>query len=537
MNTEKKSLRLDAYIRVSQVGGRQGDSFISVVDQEDRVRHWAAANGHEIIAVHHELDVSGGTMDRPLLNEVMARIDAGDTDGVVVYNLSRFARTLVGSIELIHRINERGALFASVSDGFDVSTVTGRMVLGILLSIAQAERERSQENWRTARGRAVERNIHISAPLFGYLRRQGPENPRTGLPSPTPLEVDPETGSFVTEIFRRRAAGEPWSRIRDWLTAENVPTVRGKGWSSPAISAIVSNTVYLGIARGAVAGDFPGGVPGAHPALIDEATWHQAQVRTPRATSTESPAVSRGLVRCAGCRYTAGLHTSRETIGSYRMVCARAIHNGDCQAPMGVTLISPGRVALDDVLTEQMWAQLDRIEFEGLDESLDVTAEDEEIAALEARLDLDMSDTEREAAVGRPAWTKHLAGLAGKIGELQGRRAEKLRLSGRPNRPSKELRADWESGEMPMADKRALMASVIQMVFVKRVDDKQSLRNVRDDELRRQRLLEQLHIVWVRDGLNVEIPRQGGHGGFKPRPFVFPSDANPDVAGEPSLQL
>src|SRR5262249_52920439 len=114
--------RLDAYIRVSQVRGREGDSFISPQVQEERIRAWAAAHGHEIVAAHHELDVSGGTMNRPLLNEVMARIDAGDTEGVVVYRLDRFGRTLRGALELIDRIQQQEALFASVSDGFDITT-------------------------------------------------------------------------------------------------------------------------------------------------------------------------------------------------------------------------------------------------------------------------------------------------------------------------------------------------------------------------------------------------------------------------------
>ena len=64
--------RLDGYVRVSQVGKRGGESFISPQDlQEDRIRAWAEANGHEIIQVFPELDVSGGKMDRPKLNEVM----------------------------------------------------------------------------------------------------------------------------------------------------------------------------------------------------------------------------------------------------------------------------------------------------------------------------------------------------------------------------------------------------------------------------------------------------------------------------------
>src|SRR5262245_48556944 len=98
MNQQNGGRRLDGYIRVSSVKGREGDNFISETVQEERIRAWAVANGHTIVEIHRELDVSGGTMNRPKLNEIMARIDAGETDGLVVFNLSRFARTMVGSV-------------------------------------------------------------------------------------------------------------------------------------------------------------------------------------------------------------------------------------------------------------------------------------------------------------------------------------------------------------------------------------------------------------------------------------------------------
>ena len=163
--TKGQPMKIDAYIRVSAVRGRSGETFISPQVQEDRIRAWATANGHEVIAAHHELDVSGGKMDRPLLNEAMARIEGGETEGIVVYRLDRFGRTLVGSLDLIDRIRNAGALFASVSDSFDITTETGRLVLNIMLSIAQYERERIGTNWRKARTRAVGRGLHISGTL------------------------------------------------------------------------------------------------------------------------------------------------------------------------------------------------------------------------------------------------------------------------------------------------------------------------------------------------------------------------------------
>src|SRR5262245_23979100 len=113
---------LDAYVRVSQVRGRTGGSFLSPAVQRERTDAWAVAHGHRIARVHEELDVSGGTIDRPKLNALMARIEAGETGGVVVFKLDRFGRTLIDSLSLIERIKQAGGTFASVSDGFDLST-------------------------------------------------------------------------------------------------------------------------------------------------------------------------------------------------------------------------------------------------------------------------------------------------------------------------------------------------------------------------------------------------------------------------------
>src|SRR4051794_13708617 len=127
--TVKRTIRpmktLDAYVRVSQVRGRGGDSFISPDVQRERIAAWAVAHDYRIARTWDERNESGGTVDRPKLNAVMERIEAGETGGVVVFKLDRFGRTLIDSLGLIERIEKAGATFASVSDGFDLSTETG----------------------------------------------------------------------------------------------------------------------------------------------------------------------------------------------------------------------------------------------------------------------------------------------------------------------------------------------------------------------------------------------------------------------------
>jgi DNA invertase Pin-like site-specific DNA recombinase len=529
MNDQQPSRRLDAYIRVSSVAGREGERFISPKEQEERIRAWATANGHEVIAVHRELNVSGGTMDRPKLNEVMRRIDAGETDGVVVLKLDRFGRTLVGSLQLIERIHERGALFASVSDGFDITTETGRLVLRILLSLAQFELERIRAQWRSSRARALERGWHLGETPFGYTRAVEVDE-KTGRRRPTgPLLRDPETGPVVTEVFRRRAAGATWRSIRDWLDESGVRTKGGKRWTTSSLMSLVNRKTYLGIASGGHAGDAP--VKDAHEPLVDEATWHAAQERrTMRADGAESPTIARGVVRCAGCRYSMSLHkVSNRGYVVWQYKCARHANEQDCPAPAGVVaLIANGKLGLDDYVVEKMWERLrgHEVKFEAADTG--VVELRLELEEAESRLTAAAMDTELEDVLGRAAWLKRLGALRADSDVKRDRLEQALRETGRLGRPVVELRQEWET-TMSMDEKREQLARVVRYVFVRpRTGEVAPPSRSTNEELRRDYFDDRVHIVWTSDP-EVEVPRQGARG-YRIRPFVFP-DANPDDAG------
>jgi DNA invertase Pin-like site-specific DNA recombinase len=122
---------LDAYIRVSKVAGRAGESFISPSVQRERIEAWAGLHGAELVWHEPELDVSGGRMDRPVFEKIMARVRAGETGGVVVAKLDRFARTLVGALGVLEEFERQGAVLVSVADNIDLSTPMGKAFLRI----------------------------------------------------------------------------------------------------------------------------------------------------------------------------------------------------------------------------------------------------------------------------------------------------------------------------------------------------------------------------------------------------------------------
>src|SRR5262245_12836598 len=141
---------VDGYIRVSRVAGREGESFIAPEVQRKKIAEWAKLHEVEVVRWWEELDQSGAKRARSMFQQALERCERGETGGIVVARLDRFARSAVDALEAIKRLNEADARLVSVEDNFDGSTAMGRFAIGILTLIAELELERITENWSTA---------------------------------------------------------------------------------------------------------------------------------------------------------------------------------------------------------------------------------------------------------------------------------------------------------------------------------------------------------------------------------------------------
>lgn len=521
----ENDLPFDGYIRISEVGGRQGPSFMSPHIQRETIDYISQLHRITLGEVVEEHDVSGGKKikDREL-GRLVAKVEAGESGGLIVWKLSRFSRKQVDSVETTHRIMAAGGRM--LASDFDSASPGAKGILGFQSGMAEEELDLRSAVWKGVKVRAVERGVHISPNVpFGYKRGRGPVNKRTGKAEAMPLEIDPETAWAVPELFRMRAAGDSWAKLRDWLRAENLPTVRGADWSSTSVMSIVHNRVYLGEARGAG----PDHVRvDAHPALVDEATWQAAQVRGRRFVLGDTGALLRGLVRCGGCRYTMQSRLGRPGAIDYLCNCKMG-----CPDPAIVTGIGlNGALGIDqvvvDMVRERERQQEERIVLEEFDPRLDIEADERDLVDLKLRLESASLDEEVREAVGREVWLKGLTNLRQQVDEKRAVIEEKLRQFGRPEgRPYVEFWEDWDSGEMPLEEKRSHLGSVIQAVFV---NPNSRVRSRKDEELRRRGFANRIQIVWMDELPLVKIPRQG-FGGYKMTPWPFPdaSDSDPDA--------
>lgn len=370
-------LPLSGYVRVSRVGNREGEGFISPDVQESAIREWAKRSGREVVIEPHELNVSGGTMDRPVFAAVMKKIRGGKSGGIVVYKLDRFARSLLGAVTTLAELGAHDAVLASATEPeLDYTTPSGRAFMQQMFVFAEFVRGNLKESWATAARSAIERGIHIAPYVaFGYDR--GADG----------RLIPNDQAAVVVELFQRRAEGETWGSIADWLNTV-APKDNGTEWIGATVQRLCARRVYRGEASRYVEQDVDGrGAivnPEAHPALVTEAEWQAAQMdpRIAKGGGNGKPLpMLSGLIRCAGCRYALSKGKGPKGEDLYR--CRSKHASGRCPSPAmiltttveqyveglvldeidGMAKLVPGSQERDRVLTELAQARADYDDF------------------------------------------------------------------------------------------------------------------------------------------------------------------------------
>lgn len=145
------------YTRVSTLEQANG---YSISEQESRLKSYAEAKGYKVIKVFSDIGISGGTLNRPQLKEMIQ--DIKNTDMVLVYKLDRLSRSQKDTLHLIEEVFIKNSVdFISLNESFDTSTSFGRAMIGILSVFAQLEREQIKERFAMGKvGRAKKGKWH-----------------------------------------------------------------------------------------------------------------------------------------------------------------------------------------------------------------------------------------------------------------------------------------------------------------------------------------------------------------------------------------
>jgi DNA invertase Pin-like site-specific DNA recombinase len=196
MATGKPSIRRCAvYTRKSSEEGLERE-FNSLHAQREACEAFIRSQQGEgwrlVEAAYDDGGISGGTMDRPGLQQLLANIRAGKVDTVVVYKVDRLTRSLTDFAKMVEVFDAHGVSFVAVTQQFNTTTSKGRLTLNILLSFAQFEREVTGERIRDKIAASKRKGMWMGghAPL-GYDAQN------------RKLVIYPAEAETVRSIFRR----------------------------------------------------------------------------------------------------------------------------------------------------------------------------------------------------------------------------------------------------------------------------------------------------------------------------------------------
>ena len=292
---EQPQKRCAIYTRKSREDGLEQE-FNSLDAQHEACEAYIASqrfNGWTLVPTRYDDGgFSGGNTDRPGLRQLLKDIEAGEINAVVVYKIDRLSRSIRDFGTLFDAFEKHNVSFVSVTQQIDTSTPTGRMVLNILMSFAQFEREMTIERVRDKVAASKRKGIWMGGPTpFGYrIENHG-------------LAIMPERADTVRWIFSRYLQLGGTKQIADELNDRgDAPRPNGKRWTPRHVYTILGNPTYIGKLRhGAEL------LPGRQPAIVDDDVFRKAQTLlkenapVPESRRTKTQAPLKSLLRCGEC--------------------------------------------------------------------------------------------------------------------------------------------------------------------------------------------------------------------------------------------
>ena len=288
---KERSLRCAIYTRKSSEEGLEQE-FNSLDAQREACGAFIQSQKHEgwklLPANYDDGGYSGGTMQRPALQRLLADIDAGKIDLVVVYKVDRLTRALTDFAKIVERFDARCVSFVSVTQAFNTTTSMGRLTLNVLLSFAQFEREVTGERIRDKIAASKRKGMWMGGVVpLGYSVKDRQLVPHS------------EESALVRHIFERYQQLRNVDALRRELRSKGYRSksrlVDGKfvsaQFSNGALTRILTNPLYRGLIHHH--GELH---PGQHEAIVSEDLWNsvQAVVETRKRMNTSVPR-ARGL--------------------------------------------------------------------------------------------------------------------------------------------------------------------------------------------------------------------------------------------------
>lgn len=305
------------YCRVSS--DEQAAHGISIEAQRDILNGYAAMSQSEI-RIFEDAGFSGKNTDRPALQKLLAAVRSGGVSSVVVWKLDRLSRSLRDTLSMIEDVlAPAGVTLVSVTESIDTSTPSGRMMLNLLASFAQLEREQDSDRVVMAHKHLARDCKYLGGHIpLGYL-----------VDDEKHYQLHPDLAPVVRRVFEMYLSREGYTPILEYLNSSAVFPLTGKKkeFSKQDLYFLLQNEIYTGTyvrkigadPRHKVTSPETVRVPGGVPAIITPDEWHRVcAIRRQNATFAASyRAVNlyplSGLVRCSVCGRTMSVRHGGKT--------------------------------------------------------------------------------------------------------------------------------------------------------------------------------------------------------------------------------
>jgi DNA invertase Pin-like site-specific DNA recombinase len=263
---QKRTFRCAVYTRKSSEEGLEQD-FNSLHAQREACEAYIASQRHEgwklLPGRYDDGGYSGGSMERPGLQKLLADMQSGLIDVVVVYKVDRLTRSLTDFARIVEGFDASNASFVSVTQSFNTTTSMGRLTLNVLLSFAQFEREVTGERIRDKIAASKRKGMWMG----GFVPMGYAADGRS-------LRILEEEAAIIRTIFDRFLDLESVRDLKAELDREGIATrpfvsARNRSWGNRPFSighlrAILQNPIYVGEIR-----HRDERYPAQHPAIID----------------------------------------------------------------------------------------------------------------------------------------------------------------------------------------------------------------------------------------------------------------------------
>jgi site-specific DNA recombinase len=235
------------YVRVSTE--EQSQQGVSLSNQEQKIRAYCVAKDWEMIAVIRDESCSGKDLNRPGVQEIIKGCRKRTFDVVVTMKLDRLTRSVKDLGYLVEDVfNKHGIAFSSLQDNFDTSTANGRMVMNILATLAQWERDIISERTRDAMQFMKSSLKLIGAVPFGF-NLAGKE-----------LIPNPDEMKTVAKLIVMKGQGTSYQKIAGLLNEDSIPAKNGGKWHPKTVMGVMRHINSLPGDHWVIRQYFPEGV-------------------------------------------------------------------------------------------------------------------------------------------------------------------------------------------------------------------------------------------------------------------------------------